>query len=155
MLDSNNLSSIQVFVECYYFLKKNIRSSEERLVRCLEQTPVSKRMGSMSAWTEQILALQVLEIPTTILMVIVPNEVRPIFWQLKIIFRICKMVELFGSIAMKYCNACPGSGDGINVVGLISLLVFYAAVLCIGIWAGWKQRRDSKTAGTSNNQVSI
>ena len=47
-----------------------------------------------------------------------------------------------------------GSSDsGINVVGLISLLVFYAAVLGIGIWAGWKQRKESKASGTSNDQV--
>ena len=48
----------------------------------------------------------------------------------------------------------PGSEQGINVVGLISLLVFYAAVLAIGIWAGWKQRRDSRRDGTQDTQVS-
>ena len=42
---------------------------------------------------------------------------------------------------------------GINVVGLVSLLVFYGAVLAIGVWAGWKQRRDSRIAGTSNDQA--
>ena len=47
----------------------------------------------------------------------------------------------------------PSSEQGINVVGLISLLVFYGAVLAIGIWAGWKQRRDSIRNGTQDTQA--
>ena len=33
------------------------------------------------------------------------------------------------------------SETGINVSGLISIIVFYLIVLAIGVWAGWRQRR--------------
>ena len=34
---------------------------------------------------------------------------------------------------------------GINVPGLISIIIFYLVVLLIGIWAGWRQRKTSET----------
>ena len=32
---------------------------------------------------------------------------------------------------------------GINVSGLVSIIIFYLIVLLIGIWAGWKQRKET------------
>ena len=40
-------------------------------------------------------------------------------------------------------------GDGINVAGLISIIVFYLIVLLIGLWAGWRQRKVAKSQGRS------
>jgi len=34
---------------------------------------------------------------------------------------------------------------GINIPGLISIIIFYLVVLLIGIWAGWRQRKSSET----------
>ena len=31
--------------------------------------------------------------------------------------------------------------DGINIWGLVSIIIFYLIVLLIGIYAGWKQRK--------------
>ena len=36
--------------------------------------------------------------------------------------------------------------EGINVPGLVSIIVFYLIVLFIGIWAGWKQRKTQVTS---------
>ena len=41
--------------------------------------------------------------------------------------------------------------DGVNVVGLVSIVLFYAIVLAIGIWAGWQQRK----AGAKANQETV
>ena len=30
------------------------------------------------------------------------------------------------------------SSEGVNVVGLVSIVIFYLAVLLIGLWAGWR-----------------
>jgi hypothetical protein len=46
-------------------------------------------------------------------------------------------------------------GPGINVVGLISMIVFYLIVLAIGVFAGWKQRKDLKATGTSHDQETV
>ena len=35
----------------------------------------------------------------------------------------------------------------LNTSGLISLCIFYLIVLGIGVWAGWKQRREIKSQG--------
>lgn len=35
----------------------------------------------------------------------------------------------------------------INWTGVVSIVVFYLAVLAVGIWAGWKQRRAARDAG--------
>jgi hypothetical protein len=51
-------------------------------------------------------------------------------------------------------NAHDDDDAPVNVSGVISIAVFYLAVLAVGIWAGWKQRREAKEQGrTSNNQV--
>ena len=34
--------------------------------------------------------------------------------------------------------------DGINIWGLVSIIIFYLIVLLIGIYAGWKQRKFAK-----------
>ena len=34
---------------------------------------------------------------------------------------------------------------GINIPGLISIIIFYLVVLLIGIWAGWRQRKSTET----------
>jgi high affinity choline transporter 7 len=39
----------------------------------------------------------------------------------------------------------------INISGVISIVVFYLAVLAVGVWAGGKQRRS----GAENNQEEI
>lgn len=39
------------------------------------------------------------------------------------------------------CNRNNAEELGVNVTGLISIVVFYLAVLVIGLWAGWKQRK--------------
>ena len=36
-----------------------------------------------------------------------------------------------------------GQKDEINVIGLVSIIVFYLIVLAIGIWAGWRQKVNS------------
>lgn len=39
----------------------------------------------------------------------------------------------------------------INVAGLVSIIVFYLAILAVGIWAGWKNnRKNKKESGTEN-----
>ncbi len=40
-----------------------------------------------------------------------------------------------------------GGHPEINVVGLSSIVVFYLAVLAVGVWAGWKRRRTAKRLG--------
>ena len=47
-------------------------------------------------------------------------------------------------------GALEGS-EGINVAGLISIIVFYLVVLLIGLWAGWRQRKVAKQQGRSSN----
>ncbi len=43
-----------------------------------------------------------------------------------------------------------GTSDGsdestpINVTGLASIIVFYLAVLAVGVWAGWVRRKAAK-----------
>ena len=52
-------------------------------------------------------------------------------------------------------GALEGS-EGINVAGLISIIVFYLVVLLIGLWAGWRQRKVAKQQGrSSNNQEEV
>jgi high affinity choline transporter 7 len=52
-------------------------------------------------------------------------------------------------------NSLPAAGDGdspsegINVPGLVSILVFYLAVLGVGVWASWRQRKITKAEGKS------
>ena len=36
--------------------------------------------------------------------------------------------------------------DSINVLGLVSIIVFYLIVLAIGVWAGWNQKRKQTQA---------
>ena len=51
-------------------------------------------------------------------------------------------------------KAEPGDlegSEGINVAGLISIIVFYLVVLLIGLWAGWRQRKVAKQQGRSSN----
>ena len=48
--------------------------------------------------------------------------------------------------------------EGINVLGLISVIVFYLAVLAVGLWAGWKQRkerREMEARGEGDQSVTI
>lgn len=33
---------------------------------------------------------------------------------------------------------------GVNVGGVVSVAVFYALILAVGIWVGWKQKRKLK-----------
>ncbi len=35
----------------------------------------------------------------------------------------------------------------VNVPGLVSISIFYLIILAIGIWAGWKQKREARAAG--------
>jgi len=42
------------------------------------------------------------------------------------------------------------SQGGVNVWGVISIVVFYLAVLFIGLWAGWRQRRKAKQQGRNS-----
>ena len=42
------------------------------------------------------------------------------------------------------------SSEGVNVVGLVSIVIFYLAVLLIGLWAGWRQRRIAKQQGRNS-----
>jgi hypothetical protein len=34
----------------------------------------------------------------------------------------------------------------INVLGLVSICVFYLIVLAIGVWAGWSQKKKTKSS---------
>lgn len=43
----------------------------------------------------------------------------------------------------------------LNVGGLISILVFYLVVLAVGIWAGWRQRRQQMVQGSKQDQETI
>lgn len=48
--------------------------------------------------------------------------------------------------------------EGVNVLGLISVIVFYLAVLAVGLWAGWKQRRERRemeARGEGDQSVTI
>eukprot|EP00094_Tigriopus_californicus_P002563 TCALIF_02476-PA protein Name:"Similar to SLC5A7 High affinity choline transporter 1 (Homo sapiens)" AED:0.13 eAED:0.13 QI:0/0.8/0.72/0.90/0.7/0.81/11/202/566 len=45
--------------------------------------------------------------------------------------------------------------EGLNVVGLISIIVFYIAVLLVGIWAGWRQRKIVKNEGRTQDQEEV
>lgn len=42
-------------------------------------------------------------------------------------------------------------GDGVNVAGLVSIVLFYSIVLAIGVWAGWQQRK----AGAKADQETV
>ncbi len=37
----------------------------------------------------------------------------------------------------------------INIGGLISVVIFYIAILLVGIWAGWKGKKNSEAAHAS------
>ena len=38
-----------------------------------------------------------------------------------------------------------GSADqGVDVVGLVAIIIFYAAVLAVGIWASWRTRKTEQ-----------
>ena len=38
-----------------------------------------------------------------------------------------------------------GSTDqGVDVVGLVAIIIFYAAVLAVGIWASWRTRKTEQ-----------
>ena len=38
-----------------------------------------------------------------------------------------------------------GSSDqGVDVVGLVAIIIFYAAVLAVGIWASWRTRKTEQ-----------
>ena len=38
-----------------------------------------------------------------------------------------------------------GSADqGVDVVGLVAIIIFYAAVLAVGIWASWRTRKSEQ-----------
>ena len=41
----------------------------------------------------------------------------------------------------------------INISGIISIIVFYVAVLMVGVWAGWKQKRSG--AKTDQEEVML
>jgi len=41
----------------------------------------------------------------------------------------------------------PVSNGGVDIAGLITLIVFYLIILAIGGWAGWLQRRRVKQDG--------
>lgn len=45
--------------------------------------------------------------------------------------------------------------SSINVSGLISLIIFYLIVLAIGVWAGWRQRRNTRAAGREEDQEQV
>ena len=47
-------------------------------------------------------------------------------------------------------EAEPSGDSQINVVGLVSIIVFYLIVLLIGLWAGWRQRKIAKQQGRSS-----
>lgn len=37
----------------------------------------------------------------------------------------------------------------LNVAGLVSIVTFYLLILCVGLWAGWKQRGKGSTGTES------
>ena len=38
-----------------------------------------------------------------------------------------------------------GSSDqGVDVVGLVAIIIFYVAVLAVGIWASWRTRKTEQ-----------
>ena len=48
--------------------------------------------------------------------------------------------------AKKNASECFGgsSDQGVDVVGLVAIIVFYAAVLAVGIWASWRTRKTEQ-----------
>ena len=44
--------------------------------------------------------------------------------------------------------------ESIHLSGLLSLVVFYLIVLAIGVWAGWRQRRQ-RTQGEGGDQEEV
>jgi len=47
-------------------------------------------------------------------------------------------------------TAEPRDSRPINVPGVASIVVFYLAVLAVGVWAGWRMRRRRKERGDGN-----
>lgn len=43
----------------------------------------------------------------------------------------------------------------LNVSGLVSIIVFYLVVLAVGVWAGWKQRRENAGKETDQEEVML
>ena len=36
----------------------------------------------------------------------------------------------------------------VNITGIVSIAVFYLLILFVGLWAGWKQRKNRNSSGT-------
>jgi len=45
---------------------------------------------------------------------------------------------------------------GINVPGLISVIVFYLIILAVGLWAAWKtKKKEDDEAGDSSETIMV
>ena len=54
-----------------------------------------------------------------------------------------KMLEMEAKNLTGECFG--GSSDqGVDVVGLVAIIIFYAAVLAVGIWASWRTRKTEQ-----------
>ena len=40
-----------------------------------------------------------------------------------------------------------GASPALNIPGIVSIAVFYLAVLLVGLWAGWRQRKQARERG--------
>ena len=54
---------------------------------------------------------------------------------------LAKMME-----AKNMTEECFGgsSDQGVDVVGLVAIIIFYVAVLAVGIWASWRTRKTEQ-----------
>ena len=55
-------------------------------------------------------------------------------------------------------SSCLINNDkDLNVPGIVSIAVFYLAVLVVGLWAGWRQRRkrDEDQSGADQEEVML
>lgn len=43
----------------------------------------------------------------------------------------------------------------INVVGLVSIIVFYLIIFAVGLWAAWRQRRASASSAAGTESVML
>ena len=67
-----------------------------------------------------------------------------------------KMLENLTKSASEDGECFGGSSDqGVDVVGLVAIIVFYAAVLAVGIWASWRTRKTEQNQEQVGDNISL
>ena len=68
---------------------------------------------------------------------------------------VVELMEEAKNVSGQECFA--GSSElGVDVTGLVAIIIFYAAVLAVGIWASWRTRKSEQNqeqvGGTGRHQ---